>query len=378
MKINFSVQRFWAIMRKEFILMKRDPAVIIIMAILPLILVCLAGYTINNYPQHVPTALINLDNTNITRNFIQEIKNTNYFSFVDATTHTDEAYRALKTNKVLLVMTIPADFSKKFIRNENPSLLIEDGGIDSISTTRALITLMELKEQFLKELETGTLFYLKQPSSSFQLNLHRIYNPEHITQYNVVPGMIGFVVMLTMLMITTVIAFRDVQGGTLECLLASPTKPLEILMGEMLSYIVIGYSQLILGIILSYYLFKLPFNGNIWLLLLCAFPYIIAELSLGLAIATFCASQFQAVQIINLFIALAIILSGFAFPIFSMPHWAQVLSNFIPLTHFLQILRGIMIKGNDFTLIWQNLWPILIYCVVMITIAVSSFQRHFR
>ncbi|RUR20327.1 ABC transporter permease [Legionella sp. km535] len=377
MTSGFSVYRLWAIMRKEFILMKRDPATIIIMAVLPLILVCMAGYAINTYPKKVPTVLINFDNSEISRELIRSMEHTEYFKFVASTSSNEEAYHLLRSGDALLVLTIPADFSKNLRRHENPALLLEDGSIDSMSTGRAIIALAGLKQQLLKTFFPGA-FHTLDPPPSFQLNIHRLYDPERITQIYVVPGMIGLVLMLTMLLITVIIAFRDVQGGTIEYLLASPTRPSEILLGEILSYIIIGYVQLTLGLLLSYYLFNIPFIGNPLLLYLCALPYIIAELSLGLTIATFCKTQFEAAQIVNVFIAFSIILTGFVFPIFGMPEWAKITGSFLPLTHFFKILFGVMLRGNDFSEIWANLWPLLIFCVVMISLASFRFKRQFK
>lgn len=375
--MNFSIQRIWAIMRKEFLLMKRDHAVIFIMAILPLILVYLSGYVISVNPKNVPMVLMNYDHSDITEALIQGMKNTGYFSFIDSVNNNEEATHLLKTNKAVLVMTIPVNFTKELIRNNNPAILIEDGGTDVKGTAKALAILSALKQHFLTQIGPSALSYLNNAPPAFSIITHRLYDPGYVTQYNVVPSMIGLVLMLTMLTITTVISFRDVQGRTIECLLISPTRPAEILLAEILSYIVIGYVQLTLGLILSYYLFHVPFVGKLWLLFVCSLPYIVAELSLGLTITTFCATQFQAVQINNLFIAISIILTGFVFPIFGMPVWAQYLSNFIPLTHFLQILHGIMLKGTTFTEVWHNLWPLLLFSSVMIMLAVSRFQKHF-
>lgn len=373
---GFSIQRLWAIMRKEFFLMKRDTGVIIVMAIMPLILVCLNGYAVNLNPKHVPTVVMDYDNSNMSREFIQGLKNTGYFSFVKSVNNAAEAYQQLRLGKALLIITFPLNFGKQLVRKQNPALLFEDGTTDVLSTSKAIVASSGLEQYFLAEFAPGTLNFLKESTPGFHIVTHRLYDPDHVTQYHLIPGMIGMVLMLTMLMITSVIAFRDIQDGTIEYLLVSPTRPAEILLAEILSYIVVGYVQLILGLILSYFLFHVPFLGSLWLLLLCTFPYIVAELSLGLTIATFCTTQFQAVQVHNLFIALSIILTGFVFPIFAMPYWAQSLSNFIPLTHFLRILHGIILKGNNFSEVWQSLWPLLLYSSLMIMIAINRFKKH--
>ncbi|WP_298628245.1 ABC transporter permease [uncultured Legionella sp.] len=375
--MGFSIHRLWAIIRKEFILMKRDPATLIIMAVLPLILVCMAGYAVNTYPEKVPTVLINLDNSEVSRELIRGMEHTGYFSFIGSTRNPDEAYHLLKTGKALFILTIPADFSQALYRHERPELLLEDGSIDSLSTGRALVALAGLKQRLLEQLFPLSL-HNQHLVPSFQIVTHRLYDAARITQVYVVPGMIGLVLMLTMLLITVIIAFRDVQGGTIHYLLASPTRPAEILLGEIISYIIVGYVQLTLGLVLAHYLFHIPFVGNPVLLYFCALPYIVAELSLGLSIATFCKSQFEAAQVVNVFIAFSIILTGFVFPIFAMPEWAQITGLFLPLTHFFKILFGVMLKGNVFSDIWIYLWPLLLYCLFMITLATIRFKRQFK
>lgn len=378
MKVTFSIFRLYAIIRKEFILMKRDPAVILIMTILPLILVCMAGYAVNTYPKHVPTVLINLDPNQITNDLIQRIKNTGYFSFLTSTTSNEEAYHLVKTNQALFIVTIPPNFTKALLRHEHPAILLEDGGISALATGRATGALMGLQQNYLQHIGPGSLHYLEQSKPAFSIVSHHLYDPDFNSRYQSVPGVLGLVVMLTMLMITTVIAFRDTQEGMIEYLLVSPTQPTEILLGEIISYLIIGYLQLSFGIFLSYYLFHVPFVGDLWVLYLSALPYIIAELSLGLTVATFCASQFEAIQVTNLFIAFSVILTGFLFPLFAMPEWAQYISRFLPLTYFFNILYGIMLKGNTFSEIWQNIWPLLVYSTLMISVAASRFEKHFR
>ena len=251
MTFGFSIYRLWAIMRKEFILMKRDPASIVIMAIMPLILVCMAGFAVNTYPKKVPTVLISFDHSEVTRNLIHGMENTGYFSFIASTSNSEKAYHLLKTNKAMFILTIPANFTTELRRHENPALLLEDGGIDALSTGRAIIALAGLKQQLIQKMEPSYR-QTDEQRASFRFITHRLYDPDHITQIYVVPGMIGLILMLTMLMITIIIAFRDVQGGTIEYLLASPSRPSEILLGEILSYIIIGYLQLTLGLVLSY------------------------------------------------------------------------------------------------------------------------------
>ncbi|WP_367606141.1 ABC transporter permease [Legionella sp. W05-934-2] len=370
---RFSLSRLWAIIRKEFLLMKRDPATVIIMAIMPLILVCIAGFAVNTFPEKVPTVLVSYDHSPLTRELVQQLENTTYFKFVTSTTQPEHAYHLLRSNQALMILTIPPNFTQAVYRHQNPSLLLEDGTVDSFSTARAVIALAGVQKAMLKKMAKINA-QTKAPTFNYRIINHRLFDPELNTQFYLVPGMIGLVLMLTMLMITVIIAFRDSQGGTIEYLLVSPTRPTEILIGQILAYILVGYLQLSMGLVIAYYVFDIPFIGDLSVLYLSVLPYIIAELSLGLTIATFCATQFEAVQVINVFIAFSVILSGFVFPLFGLPDWAKTISQFLPLTYFFKILFAVMMKGSRIEEIWQHLWPLLIYSTVMITLATYRFK----
>lgn len=371
--IRFSLSRLWAIIRKEFLLMKRDPATIIIMAIMPLVLVCIAGFAVNTFPEKVPTVLVSYDNSPLTRDLVQRLENTTYFKFVTSTTKPDHAYHLLRTNEALLILTIPPNFTEEVYRHQNPALLLEDGTVDSFSTARAVIALSGVKQVILTQMAKKNA-QQKPVTFDYKIINHRLYDPELNTQFYIVPGMIGLVLMLTMLMITVIIAFRDTQGGTIEYLLVSPTRPTEILVGQIMAYILVGYIQLSMGLLIAHYVFNIPLVGDLVILYISVLPYIIAELSLGLTIATFCATQFEAVQVINVFIAFSVILSGFVFPLFGLPDWAKAISMFLPLTYFFKILFAVMMKGSRIEEIWQHLWPLLIYSTVMITLATYRFK----
>ena len=374
---GISLYRVWAIIRKEFVLMKRDPALILIMAVMPLILVWITGYAVNIHPEKVPSVIVNYDNTPFTQEIIRKMENTKYVSFVYSTTDSEKAYKMIRQNKAYIAVTIPANFSRDFYRGQEPAILVEDGSIDSFSTNRAIIAISGVRDSMLQDL------LLKKnvspdKSNSFNIINHRIYDPEQNTHIYTVPGMIGLVLMLTMLMITVAISFRDIQGGSIEYLLVSPIKASEIFLGEIISYVLVGYVQFTFGLLIAHFIFDISFLGHVGLLYICVLPYIVAELVLGITICTFCSSQFQAVQVINAFIALSVILSGFIFPIFGMPDWAQVISLFLPLTYFFKILYGIMLRDSSFIEVWQHLWPLIVYSLLMLTLASYRFSYHNR
>jgi ABC-2 type transport system permease protein len=307
------------------------------------------------------------------------MQNTEYFSFIGRPSNSNDAMHMLKTGEALLIMTIPPDFTKNMIRHKNPAILFEDGSVDAFTNTKALATLPGIKLQTLSRFKPFAPTVNASPvPKDFSIILHRLYDPEHNVKYSGAPGIVGLVLMLTMLMITTIIPFRDIQGGTIDYLLVSSTRPIEIILAEIAPYIFIGYIQLAIGLLLSYYVFQVPCDGPVSLIFLCGFPYLMAELAVGLTVSTFCRTQFQAVQVINLIIALSFILSGFVFPINGMPQWAQYLGTLLPLTHFLKIIRGVMLRGSEFSDVIIQLKALILISLFMVMVAIVRFRKQFE
>jgi len=371
--VNFTWHRLWAIIIKEFIQMRRDRATFAFIIGIPLLQVILFGYAINNDPKYLPTAIINNDPGPWTRTFTQALENSSYFHITQRANNEAEAYKLLATGKVQFVLNIPPNFSHDLIRNNHPTLLLEADATDPAATSNAynvFNTLAQTSFNF-----KGALNYLKSAPSVVDARIHALYNPAAITQYNVVPGLIGTVLTMTMIMITAIAITRERERGTIEGLLATPVQPAEVIPGKVIPYIIVGYIQLLLILLLAHLLFSVPIVGSIFLLLIVTLPFIAVNLAIGLLFSTIAKNQLQAVQMATFVFLPSILLSGFMFPFRGMPMWAQWLGELLPLTHYIRITRGILLKGNGFVEIWPDIWPLLILLFIIILAGIKQFHR---
>ena len=371
----FSLQRMIAVLRKEFFQMKRDRVSIGMILIIPIIQLILFGFAINTNPKHLPTALITLDHSQFTRTFVRALENSDYFRVTDQPSSIKVADRLLAAGKVLFVVTIPADFTERFLRDHKPQILVEADATDPVAVTGALSVLNQLSNSVFNRLLIGSLSPLKNPDAKIDYVVHAKYNPESITQYNIVPALLGVVLTMTLVMVTAMAITRERERGTMESLLATPVRPLEVMIGKILPYVIVGYIQASIILCCSYFLFHIPIQGDVWLLLLSILPFIAANLAVGLAFSSIAKNQLQAMQMAFFFFLPSILLSGFMFPFYGMPDWAQWIGKILPLTYFLRIVRGILLKGNSATLVWPNIWPMLIFMCVVLFIAWKRYQR---
>lgn len=375
MKIDFSWLRLWAVIVKEFIQIKRDRATLAMMMGIPLMQLILFGYAINSNPRNLPTALVAGDNSVYTRTFLQAMQNTKYFKFVKDIKSEAEAEHLLATSKVLFVVTIPPNFTRKLLKGERPQVLIDADATDPVSVTAAIGAINQLGPTVLNQDLTGPLSTLKGKNGPVDIIVHRRYNPLAITQYNIVPALLGVVLTLTMVFITALAMTRERERGTMENLLATPVRPLEVIVGKITPYILIGYAQAGLIIVTAYYLFNVPLAGSLTLLLFACLPFIAANLAMGLTFSTIAKNQLQAIQGAMFFFLPSLLLSGFLFPFRGMPQWAQYIGNLLPLTHFEVIVRGIFLKGNDFATVWGQIWPIIVFTLVVVIIGLRRFRQ---
>lgn len=375
MTMNFSFQRFFSILVKEFIQIRRDPVTIAMLVMIPFIQLILFGFAINQNPHQLPTAIVSNDHSPFTREFISEVQNTQYFRITHNNATEKEANQLMATGRAQFVITIPTDFSKKMIRAETPEILVTADASDPSSTGNAISALNYLPEEAFQSDLQGALNYLQPKSPPFVLNIHMKYNPEQITQYNIVPGLMGVILTMSLVMITAMAITKEYERGTMESLLATPVKPLEVMLGKIMPYVLVGYLQQIIILIAAVFLFQVPNEGSTLLLIFTTLPFIIANLALGLTFSTIAKNQLQAIQMTFFFFLPSILLSGFMFPFFGMPVWAQHIGEALPLTHFLRITRGIMLKGNAITALWPDIWPILIFLGIAITISVIRYRQ---
>jgi ABC-2 type transport system permease protein len=372
---RFSLGRFAGIILKEFIQMKRDRLTFAMILGLPVVQLLLFGYAINTDPKHLPAALLLSDDGPQVRSVLQGIRNSGYFDFVREVKTQREGRLLLARGDVQFVVNIPEDFSRALIRGERPAVLIEADATDPVATGNALGAIGRAVDQSLFNDARGPLDYLSVASGPVDLRIHSQYNPEAISQYNIVPGLMGVILTMTMIMITGLSITRERERGTMENLLAMPTRPSEVLIGKIIPYILVGYVQVLLILIAARFLFQVPMMGNLGLLLAVTLVFIAANLAVGITFSTLARNQLQAMQMTFFFFLPSILLSGFMFPFRGMPGWAQWIGEVLPLTHFLRIVRGILLKGNGLFEIDREIWPIALFAFFAVVVAVKRYRQ---
>ncbi len=371
----FNTRRFVAIVVKEFIQMRRDRMTFGMMIGIPLVQLILFGFAINSDPKHLPTAILDADRSAFSRSIAMALRQSAYFEFAREATSEAEIRRMLARGDVQFAIHFPEGFSRDLLRGERPSILVEADATDPAATGNALAAIRELLASALQDDLTGPLASLRSTPGPVELILHRHYNPEGITQYNVVPGLLGVVLTMTMVLITAVAITRERERGTMENLLATPARPGEVMLGKLVPYIVVGYIQT--GVILgaARLVFDVPFVGFIPLLLAIMLLFIGANLAVGITFSTVAHNQLQAMQMAFFFFLPSLLLSGFMFPFRGMPVWAQTVGEVFPLTHFLRIVRGILLKGNGPAEIAPDLWPLALFFTVAFAVGIKRYRQ---
>ncbi|MEW6303019.1 MAG: ABC transporter permease [Verrucomicrobiota bacterium] len=371
----FKLRRFFAVVAKEFIQMRRDRLTFGMMVGIPLIQLILFGFAINSDPKHLPTAVFAADNSVFSRTLVTALRNSGYFDIVRLADNEAEIHSLLAQGNVQFVVHIPSDFSRKLLRGERPSLLLEADATDPAATGNAIAAVNLLMNSALDRDLTGPLRKLRATPGPIELRTHRHYNPETITQYNIVPGLMGVVLTMTMVVITALAITRERERGTMENLLATPVRPGEVMIGKIVPYIFVGYVQTALIVLAAKFLFHVPIVGSLTLLMCVILVFIGANLAMGITFSTIAKNQLQAVQMAFFFFLPSILLSGFMFPFRGMPGWAQGIGEVLPLTHFLRIVRGILLKGNGLPDIAPELWPIALFMVIALSLAIKRFRQ---
>lgn len=369
------MHRLWAMLRKEFIHMRRDKVTLGLILWIPIIQLIIFGYAINTNPKHLPTALVLGDSGPYVRSFVTGLQNTDYFRIVSIVDSEPEAENLLRKNKVLFVFSIPPNFTRDFLRGNAPNILVEADATDGVAIGPAVQALAKLSTTVFDPLLLGGRQVLKYQTPSFQVINHALYNPEDITAYNIIPGLLGVILTMSMITVTAQAITREIERGTMESLLATPIKPKEVMFGKMLPYVLLGYAQTIVILILAKVLFYIPIYGHVILLFLCIFPFIVANLAMGLFFSTLASTQLQAMQMTFFFFLPSILLSGFMFPFYGMPKWAIVIGQCLPLTHMVRITRGILLKGNGIAQVWTDVWPMLIFAAIMLFFAIKRYRQ---
>ena len=371
----FSLARWWSIVRKEFLQLRRDRVTFAMMIGLPIIQMTLFGFAINSDPKHLPTAVIVADQSEFTRSFIAGMRNSDYFEIVATLSDEESARRALAQGKVQFVLNIPAGFTRELAKGARPSLLVEADATDPTAIGTALAALPSIAQAVLQKDLTGALSSLAVGPAAFDVQVHRIYNPEGVTQYNIVPGVMGVILTMTLVMMTGLAITRERERGTMENLLATPVLPIEVMSGKIIPYIAIGLVQVTIILLAARYVFGVPFVGSVIDIYLASLLFVAANLTIGITLSSLAKNQLQAMQLTMFYFLPNILLSGFMFPFAGMPKWAQVIGNVLPLTYFNRLIRGIMLKGNAGLDLWPHVWPLLIVLCVVMAIAVRFYRR---
>lgn len=371
----FSFRRLWAIVVKEFIQMRRDRMTFGMMIGIPLLQLVLFGFAINSDPKNLPAAVLMADNGPQGRTLLHAIKNSAYYTFVRELKTESEAQDALARGEVLFVVNIPENFSRDFVRGDCPTILVEADATDPAATSNAINALNTLLNTALQNDLKGPLDFLSAKDGPVDLRVHAMYNPDVITQYNIVPGLMGVVLTMTLVIITGLAITRERERGTMENLLSTPTRPMEVMIGKIIPYILVGYIQTILILVAARLLFHVPMYGSIPLLFMVTLVFIAANLAVGVTFSTIAANQLQAMQMSFFFFLPSILLSGFMFPFRGMPQWAQAIGETLPLTHFLRIVRGILLKGNGVEDVMPHLWQIVLFTVIALAVALKRYRR---
>ena len=367
--------RFLAILIKELRQVRRDRLTFGMIVGVPILQLVLFGFAINGDPKHLPTAVVMADHSPITRSFVAGLRNSAYFDLTHFPASEAEADRLLAEGEVQFVLVVPPDFSRQLERAEHPVLLVAADATDPSATGNAIAAISGVGQRVMARELQGPLARLRPTDAPFEVRVQRRYNPEGRSSYNVVPGLIGVILTMTMVMMTSLAMTRERERGTMENLLATPALPVEVMLGKIVPYILIGYVQVSVILLAAWLLFDVPMVGSMALLSLALVVFIGANLAVGFSFSTIARNQLQAMQLTFFFFLPSMLLTGFMFPFRGMPAWAQVIGEALPLTHFLRIVRGIMLKGNGISEVATHLWPIALFMVAAGVVALLRYRR---
>jgi len=369
------LRRMWAMIVKEFVQMRRDRMTFATMIFVPILQLVLFGYAINTDPKQLPTAVLTRDDGPLTRAVLAAMKNTDYFDFQVQVRDPEELDRLIRSGEVQFAVEIPASFERDVRRGDKPSVLVIADATDPVATGTAVSSLQGLIDSALRRELRGPDTQLTKANAPFEIVLQNRYNPEAITQYNIVPGLLGVVLTMTMMMFTALAVTREIERGTMESLLAMTIKPVEIMLGKIAPFVLVGFVQMTIILGAAHLLFGVPIMGSVWLLVALATLFAAANLAVGYTFSTIAENQLQAVQMTFFFFLPNILLSGFMFPFRGMPDWAQAIGEALPLTHFLRIVRGITLKGIGFADMQVDVLALVIFMLVAMGLALYRFRR---
>ncbi len=364
-------RRTWAMLLKEFIQLRRDRVSFAMIVMIPVMQLLLFGYAINTTPRHLPTAVLVQEHSDLARSILKAVENTGYFRFTREVRTVAEFDDLLKSGAVLFGVEIPRGFEKAVRRGEHPALLVAADATDPIAAGAALGALGQLVYTALAHDRVAG----DPPAPPFEIRAHARYNPAAESRLNIVPGLIGTILTMTMLIFTSLSVTREIERGTMENLLSMPITPVEVMLGKIVPYVLVGFIQAALILAIGVALFGVPIYGSVLMLALLSTLFITVNLAIGYTFSTIVQNQLQAMQLSMMFFLPSILLSGFMFPFAGMPLWAQYLGEALPLTHYVRIVRAIMLKGATLENLQYDALALLALMLVAMTIAVARFRR---
>jgi ABC-2 type transport system permease protein len=363
-------RRSYAMLVKEFIQLRRDRVSFAMIVLIPVMQLMLFGYAINTTPRNLPTAVLLQEDSDLARSILKALENTAYFRFTREVHDVAEFDNLLLSGKVLFGVEIPRGFERAVRRGDHPALLVAADATDPVAAGSALSALGVVVQTALEhDLFTG------EPSMPFEIRAHARYNPAGSSRLNIVPGLVGTILTMTMLIFTALSVTREIERGTMESLLSMPIKPVEIMLGKIVPYVLVGFIQATLIVGIGVLLFGVPVQGSLIMLALLSTLFITTNLSIGYTFSTIVQNQLQAMQLSMMFFLPSILLSGFMFPFAGMPVWAQYFGEGLPLTHYLRIVRAIMLKGATLPNLQYDTIALLALMLLAMTIAVTRFRR---
>jgi len=374
--MGLSLSRILAILSKEFTQLVRDRLTYAMIIGIPVVQLLLFGYAINSDPKHLPTVVLVQDQGQFARSIVGALRRSDYFDLRYTARSPTEMRELIERGAVQFAITIPGDFTRRVVRRDNPQILVEADASDPSATGPAVAALATLPQYALMHDLKGSLAEDAAPGTPkpFEVVIQRRYNPESITAYNIVPGLVATILTITLVMMTALGMTREAERGTMETLLSTPLRPIEVMIGKLTPYVMVGIIQATLIITLARLLFGVPMAGGWAALVLGILLFIIGSLSLGFLVSTLARTQLQAMQMAVFYLLPSILLTGFLFPFRGMPQWAQWLGSIFPVTHMLRVIRGSMLKGVGVAEALPSLAALMLFVLVVAAIAVKQYR----
>ena len=374
-ELDLSWSRVFAVFLKELVQMRRDRPTFAIMILMPVMQLVLFGYAINTDPRHLPAVVEVREDGPLTRAFLASLRASSYVDIVALADRAEDGEAMLRSGEASFLIAIPEGFERRLVRGERPQILIAADASDPVAAGGAIAAIERIAQSaFAPEFE-GSLGFLARAPPPYEIVVHRRYNPAGVTAFNIVPALLGVILTMTMVMITSIALTRETERGTMENLLATPVRPIEVMIGKTTPYIGVGAIQVAIVMLVATFLFRIPFTGSLLAFLAAVTLFIFANLMLGYLISTAARTQMQAMQMTFFVFLPSLLLSGFMFPFRAMPAWAQSIGECLPITHFLRIVREVVLKGAGFADIADDLWPLGLILIVLGSAALLRFRR---